>query len=205
MARRSDHTRAQLKEMAVTAGLEIVRDGGWAASAPGGVAARIGYTVGTLYHVFGSYDDLVLAMNARTLDHWFEYTGRALRGRAKGGDPIRALARSYIRYSRAHPNEWLALFELRIAEDKRIPAWYAAKMARFFDLLEGLLLPALRNDRKKAKRAARVLWAGIHGICILAMSKKLDMVGSESAGTLAESLVDNYMAGLARRGVKARR
>jgi hypothetical protein len=79
-----------------------------------------------------------------------------------------------------------------------LPEWYVPKMARFFTLVENILLPDMHNNRAKAKRAARVLWAGIHGICILALSGKLDLVGADSAEILAMSLVDNYMAGMTR-------
>lgn len=196
MARRSDHTREQLKEMAVQAGLEIIRSEGLSGFSARGVAGRIGYTAGTLYHLFGSYDNLLLEINGRTLDHWFHATEQALRSAKKGSHPIRVLATSYIRYSQDHANEWRTLFEYRVAEGTPLPEWYSAKMNRFFDLLEHLLLPLLHQNKKQAQRAARVLWAGIHGICILAHSRKLDLVSNESPEILAASLVDHYLAGI---------
>lgn len=197
MARRSDHSREELKELAIQAGLEIIKIEGFNKFSARKVAARIGYTVGTLYNVFGTYDDLILHINARTLDNWFEAMQEVFQYQQKG-DPIQAIGKFYIQYSREHYNVWIALFEHNIGEDKPLPEWYIPKLTQFFTLVEKLLLQVVKNNRKKAKRAARVLWAGIHGICILSLSKKLDLVDAESAEILAASFVDNYMAGLTR-------
>jgi AcrR family transcriptional regulator len=197
MARRSDHSREELKELAIQAGLDIIKNEGFSKFSARKVAAKIGYTVGTLYNVFGTYDDLILHINAHTLDSWFAEMQDAFQSHQKG-DPIQAIGKFYIQYSREHYNEWIALFEHNIGDDKPLPEWYAPKLTRFFTLVEKLLLPVVKDNRKKAKRSARILWAGIHGICILSLSKKLDLVGAESAEILAASFVDNYMAGLTR-------
>ena len=126
---------------------------------------------------------------------WFDAMQEALQAHKKG-DPVRALAQFYIQYSKAHYNEWIALFEHHMNDEKSVPQWYSSKMTRFFTLVEKLLLPVTNNNRKKAKRAARILWAGIHGISILSLSGKLDLVGAESSKTLANSFVDSYLAGI---------
>lgn len=68
MARRSDHSRDELREMALTAAEQIVLENGYESLSARKVASAIGYTVGTLYLVFENLDDLVLQVNARTLD-----------------------------------------------------------------------------------------------------------------------------------------
>jgi AcrR family transcriptional regulator len=195
MARRSDHSREELKELAIQAGLRIIKNEGFSNFSARKVAADIGYTIGTLYHVFGTYDDFILHLNARTLDIWYDVMQEDLRAHKKG-DPIRAMAKSYIRFSREYYNEWIALFEHHMHNGKPVPEWYEPKMIRFFALVEDLLLPMTNNSRKKAHRAARILWAGIHGISILSLSDKLDLVGAESAEMLANSFVDHYLAGV---------
>ena len=52
MARRSDHSREELREMAITAAEQIVVEQGYEGLSARKVAAAIGYTVGTLYLVF---------------------------------------------------------------------------------------------------------------------------------------------------------
>lgn len=193
MARRSDHTREELIALAVREGLALVDEKGFPSFSARGAAARMGYTVGTLYHVFGSLDEYILHINAATLDGWFEDMGKT--SASKLAD-IRYLASSYRDFAHSHTNRWLALFEHRMAEDKPVPLWYAEKMARFFALVERALLPHVANNSRKARRHAKILWAGIHGICILSVSGKLDVVEAETADVLIKHFLDTYLAGL---------
>ena len=49
------------------------------------------------------------------------------------------------------------------------------------------------HDRRKVKRDAQVLWAGIHGISILSLTGRLELVGAESTEALVNALIDNYL------------
>lgn len=195
MARRYDHSKEALQEMAIKAGQSIIQSQGLGKFSARKVAAEIGYTVGTVYNLFGSHDNLILHINARTLDAWFEDLQRTVAAR-KTPPSFEDLALYYIEYSAAHYNEWMALFEHSLPPDAPMPEWYIPKMRRFFELLEGMVLPYVKANRRKARRAARVLWAGIHGICMLSLSRKLDLIDSESAQILAKSFVENYLRGL---------
>lgn len=195
MGRRADHTHEELKEMAIKAGLKLIHQEGFSNFSARKVATNIGYSIGTLYNVFGGYDDLILHINARTLDEWFEVMQAAIVS-DKTKKPIHALAKAYIEYSRTHHPQWISLFEHHIDGNKNVPEWYMPKMTRFFILVEKPLLLMLGNNTRKAKRASRVLWAGIHGICVLSHSNKLDLVDSDSPEVLANSFIDNYLAGL---------
>jgi AcrR family transcriptional regulator len=195
MARRADHTREALKELAIQAGLDILKNEGSSGFSARKVATKIGYTVGTLYNVFTNYDDLVLHINARTLDEWFGIMQEGV-GDEAGIESIRHLAELYSAFSTSHYHQWLMLFQHSTISEHVVPDWYISKLSRFFLLVETLLRPLIPHDPQKVKRAARVLWAGIHGICMLSLSGKLDIVEAESAATLARSFVDNYIAGL---------
>jgi AcrR family transcriptional regulator len=195
MARRSDHSKDELKEMAITAGYNIIKSQGFSKFSARKVASEIGYTVGTIYHIFDSHDHLILHINAKTLDSWYAALEEII-AKSKKNITINGLATFYIDYSASHYNEWAALFEHTMSADRELPDWYVPKMRRFFDLLETLVMPYVKNNRRKARRSARVLWAGIHGICVLSLSKKLDLVESESTTILAKSFLDNYLRGL---------
>ena len=66
MGRRSDHSREEIRQMALQAAESIVTEGGYKALSARKVASEIGYTVGTLYLVFENLDELVLYVNGRT-------------------------------------------------------------------------------------------------------------------------------------------
>ena len=195
MARRADHTRDELTSLAIKAGLELIKKEGFSNFSARKVATKIGYTIGTIYHIFGSHEAFILHLNAHTLDEWYEFMQTAIK-RDKNKHPIKAMARAYVHYSRMHHEQWVALFEHHIQGD--VPAWYQAKFTRFFDLVEALLLPIVNNDAKKAKHETHVLWAGIHGICVLSLSGKFELVSAHSAETLAMSFIDSYLNGLHR-------
>lgn len=191
MARRSDHTREELMDLAIREGLDILDKDGLSGFSARRVAKAMGYTVGTLYHVFGDLDHYMLHVNARILDGWHEDLSRRLKRSKK--DPLIFLAQAYIDFARRHYNRWTTLFEFRMAGKAPLPGWYTEKLGRLFELVEAAILPHSGGDTQKARRDAKVLWAGIHGICVLSLSGKLDIVGAEKTEVLVNSLLDRYI------------
>ena len=192
MARRSDHTREELEKLAITAGWQRIDRDGLKAFSARQVASDIGYTIGTIYHLFGTHDALLLRINAHTLDDWFTTMQSAL-AKAKPKRALHQLATLYIDYSHSHQNRWLALFEHHLPADTPLPDWYQLKLARFFTLLEQAMMDATGCSAKRAKRDAQLLWASIHGIAILSLTGKLALVGKETPHSLAQRLIDQYM------------
>ena len=62
MARRSDHSRDELYELALVAARRIIEDGGYRALTARKVADHMGYSPGTLYNVFAGLDDVTDAL-----------------------------------------------------------------------------------------------------------------------------------------------
>ena len=85
MGRRSDHSREELEEMAIDAAAKIVETEGFQSLTARKVASKIGYTVGTLYHVFRNFDDLVIHLNARTIDEMAELIQKAVKRKRSPG------------------------------------------------------------------------------------------------------------------------
>ena len=67
MGRRNEHSREELKALALRAAGEIVAESGAAGLSMREVARRIGYTVGALYIVFTNLDDLIVHLNEQTI------------------------------------------------------------------------------------------------------------------------------------------
>lgn len=196
MARRSDHSREELREMALTAAEKIVVEQGYEGLSARKVAAQIGYTVGTLYLVFENIDDLILQINARTLDRLH---ARMTQPHANSIDPrdyLVQLGQAYIRFADEDPHRWAMVFEHRLAEDRSLPTWYQEKVARMFAMVEEGLQPlAKQHPQDQVMQASRALWGGVHGICILALSDNLGVAGVDSVQQLTESLIRNYLKG----------
>ena len=73
-------------------------------------------------------------------------------------------------------------------------------MGRVEEALAPLFPPGREADRQ---RAARVLWAGVHGITSLSTADKLSVVTTETASRLVDDLVGTYLAGLASEAASA--
>lgn len=202
MARRSDHTREEIKAMAIAAGRDLVRAGGLAGFSARKVAAAIGYTVGTLYNVFENHDDIVLHINAVTLEDLLVFMERRLGEDKSSGAAdvdltvLKALAGCYIDFARENYNCWSALFEHNLPPEVALPAWYGERIDALFLFIEQRLQTVIGDDATETRQTARVLWASIHGICALTLTHKLRLVGVETVEDLTESLIDNYVAGL---------
>ena len=196
MARRSDHSREELREMALEAAEKIVVEQGFEGLSARKIAKAIGYTVGTLYLVFENIDDLILQVNARTLDRLYARMAEAQSAAGGGRDWLLQLGEVYIRFADEDPHRWAMIFEHRLAEGRELPDWYRKKIARMFAIVEAALTPlAGGRPREEVAQAARVIWGGVHGVCILALGNRLGIAGVDSVQDLTESLISNYLAG----------
>lgn len=196
MARRSDHSREEIRRMALEAAEGIVVEHGLEGLSARKVATAIGYTVGTLYLVFENIDDLILQVNARTLDRLYARMAETRAHSADARDWLLQLGQVYIRFADEDPHRWSMIFEHRLAEGRELPDWYEQKIERMFAFVEEALAPlAGQHSRKEISQAARVIWGGVHGVCILALGDRLGVAGVDSVQELTESLISNYLAG----------
>jgi len=203
MARRSDHTRDEIRDMALQAAEQIVANEGSSALSTRRVAHAIGYTVGTLYLVFRNLDDLILQVNAKTLDDLQTRMVEAITRHGDGVARVLALGGTYLRFALERPHPFTLVFEHRLPGDEPVPVWYQERVTRVFDLLQQSLRAVLtEHSEADVASAARVIWGGVHGICVLALSRRISAVGAElPTEALVDSLIRNYLAGL--RGAKA--
>ena len=196
MGRRNEHTREELREISLLAAERLVAAHGLAGLSTRKVVACIGYTVGSLYMVFRNLDDLIVQMNERTLDTLYGKLATAVAGRPSPATAIRALAQAYLSFALVETNRWLALYEHRLPEGQTVTDSFTEKVARMFELVQhhlALLCP--HRSAADVALAARALWSGIHGICMLSLDRKLESVGGRSMQEVAGSLLDNYLAG----------
>lgn len=201
MARRSDHSREEIRQMALEAAEGIVAAEGYKGLSTRKVASAIGYTVGTLYLVFESHEDLVLQLNGRTLDALYEWM-RARSGNATSPrDNLLAMADAYIAFAESETPRWNLLFEFVAGQDNELPDWYQMKLGKLFGLAEAKLKPlAVQRSELELQQAARVLWASVHGICTLKIRHRMDLAGGQTTGEMARMLIDNFLKGFQQSG-----
>lgn len=196
MARRGDHTREEIHQMALGAAEAIIARDGYKGLSARKVASAIDYTVGTLYLVFENLDDLVLQVNGRTLDALFEWLLARRRGSGRPRDELLALADAYIDYAEAETPRWNMLFDYVAEKGNALPDWYLSKLGKVFGLAEAALKPlADHRSEREIQQAARVLWASVHGICTLKIRQRMDLAGGQSTAAMARMLIDNFLRG----------
>ncbi|MDR1890031.1 MAG: TetR/AcrR family transcriptional regulator [Zoogloeaceae bacterium] len=194
MARRGDHSREEIRRMALDAAEALVAVEGYKGFSARKVASAIHYTVGTLYLVFENLDDLVLQVNGRTLDKLFDWLS-ARRGEAEDPEAaLLALSNAYIAYAAIESPRWSMLFDYTAEKGDDLPEWYQRKLGRVFGLVEAALRPLAREELE-IQRASRVLWASVHGICILRIRQRMNPVGNQDAEGMVRMLIENFLRG----------
>lgn len=162
--------------MIINEGHRQMDDVGFARFSAREVAKRIGYAIGTLYNVYGSYDRLILAINARTVALLTDALERAL---ARGGDArMDSLVRGYFAFAQAHPKSWAAIYDHRLPPGASLPDWYADALAALTGIVDAEVARALPPHRRdEASALALSLLAVVHGHCELAVNGTFARLG----------------------------
>jgi AcrR family transcriptional regulator len=182
VGRRSDHSRAELETLIVTEGQKQMAETGFARFSAREVAKRIGYSIGTLYNVFGSYDTLILAINGRTMQLWARFLQDRLDAAGPDEDRLAVLVRGYFDFAQGNAHAWSAIYDHRLPLGEVPPDWYGEQRAPLMGIVVeeiAMVLPATAKTR--APELARSLVATVHGHCALAISGTFVLLGGESA------------------------
>ncbi|MDX2308901.1 MAG: TetR/AcrR family transcriptional regulator [Hyphomicrobium sp.] len=196
MGRRSIHTADELRALILEASTALISEQGLAGLSAREIARRIGYSPGTLYNVFDNLDELVLTIEGQMLDQLSAVLDTVASGRSHETFVLE-FARAYVRFTREHPKLWNLLFEHHLPADRTVPVWYQQKLDGLMSRLADALQPAMSGaSPDEIRRAASVLWAGVHGLTSLATADKLSAVTNESVGPLVDDLVGTYLSGV---------
>jgi AcrR family transcriptional regulator len=182
-----------LEDLFVKEGWRLLAETGLAQFSAREVAKRAGYSIGSVYNVFGSYDGLVLAINARTLALWAQHLRSRL---AEGGqDPIEILVRGYFEFAHANPWTWRAVYEHHLAGNGPAPDWYQAVVADLMGIVVGQIATALPGSAPAAVEAlSRSLVATVHGHCVFSVFRTFDLLGETDPAGAALARVREALA-----------
>lgn len=218
MARRSEHTRQELKQLALEAAIRLASDQGLSGLTARKIATEMGYTPGTLYLIFENLDELILHVNAQTLDDIYELMQAQLQCTDIARQGVHQLVDAYMQFATENHGLWSCLHEHK-PECKKIPEWFESRISRNFNLVEHTLeranlessktkesstaysktnmtvfdINSLNENEKKqdsspVELVARALWCAIHGVCVLALNSSLNVAGADSMQALVHHL-----------------
>ncbi len=195
MARRSDHSREELKELALSATEELLNEKPAHELSTRQIAKKMGYTVGTLYQIFNNLPDLLLHVNARTLTHLYQQC-HELDLSEHAQTNICNYALTYFKFAHQHQSLWELIFDNQVLVNDELPDWYLSKVVILFTLVEVQLKNIQpQASEKEITKTSRVLWSSVHGICMLSINDNLfsdDVCTSEA---LIHSLINNFLQG----------
>jgi AcrR family transcriptional regulator len=178
VGRRSDHSRAELHAMIVKEGHRQISGVGYAQFSAREVAKRIGYSVGTIYNVLGSHDQLILAINGVTLDQWRAHLEMRLARETQ--ERLRAAIEAYFEFAILHRHAWTALYDFRLPEGEALPDDYWRKLEAIIDIVVTEVAAALPASRAEdASALARSLLATVHGHCFFTLNGTFALLGEE--------------------------
>lgn len=185
-----------LKDDIIRVATEMVKDNGMTSLSIRKISKATGCAVGTIYNAFNSLDEIILTINSATMSKLHKQLEEEAQKEADSFKAILGFAQTYVAFSRRNFHQWSMLVDHKLPEGETVPDWFQKKVDNLFTLVSQVVSPVVDADQEKADRAARVLWASLHGVCSLSVSGKLDVVKSEAAEILADSLVRNYLKGL---------
>src|ERR1043165_3571264 len=196
--------RRKLRDALISAAERTIEKEGLGGMRARELAHKVGCAVGAIYNVFTDLDDLIVAVNALTLEQ-LEKT-LTLAGE-KGSDPqagaiktLTHLALAYTDYAAANRRRWRALFDHRLAEDKEVPAWYQAQLARLFVYIEEPLRSlAPQMAPKERMQRARSLFSAVHGIVLIGLEEKLQSIPLSVVREQVTFMVETLAKGLAQK------
>lgn len=195
MARRSEHSQEEIKDMVLNAAEIIVAEESFTELKVRRVAMDIGYTVGSIYMVFNNMADLFMHVKGRTLDDITHRLNQEIDSRP-ADKIIEQLAISYHSYAINNYNLWNMIFEHRLAEDESLPDWYQEKIDSIFSLIETQFSRLSGNhNEEQITLAARSLWSGVHGVCTLSLTGKISLLGTDNTEQAVTLLVNNFIKG----------
>lgn len=200
MGRRSDHTAHELRELLVAEGHALLSEKGFARFSARAAARRAGYSVGTIYNVFGSLDGYLIAINSRTFVMWAGALETALQGvPAQKTARLEALVLAYFEFAVANRHAWMAIYDHRIDRAIAIPKDDEAAREALTGIVDrevGAWLAAQGSglDEASVRRLVRSLIATVHGHCALALSGSYALMNEQEPASQALARVLEILA-----------
>src|SRR3954451_15442719 len=174
--------REKLKDALIDAAERTIERDGLRALRARDLAAEVGCAVGAIYNAVADLDELIYAVNARTLaalEKTFTAAGDDGAGAPSADSAIAQfvrLALAYTDFAAANRPRWRALFGHQPPAGREVPMSYMADQLRLFSYVERplqVLMPAVTPERRTL--LARSLFSAVHGIVVLGLEEKLQL------------------------------
>ena len=158
------------------------------------LAKGCGCSIGTVYNIFEGMDEIVLRLNARSLDILYGQILEALEGEDDLKSAVRAMSGAYMQFAKEHPHRWKMLFENESVE--RAPKWYLDVVNAKLREIETELVRRFYISMEEAMKLVGFFWAAIHGITSIMLNKKTRVVKDIIREADLDAYVDHCLMGM---------
>lgn len=192
MARRSSHSREELAALVVTAARELVESEGSQGLTMRGIAAKIGYSAGSIYNAVGDQELVRRRVDADVLTGLVACLEAVPRSEA-AMERAERIAETYVDYVLGHARLWAALLEHPPLPGDPVPDFYAGPRARLIEIVAETIQPFF-TDPAELRLAVIALWSALQGVAALAVGGNLHFLAGEAAPKeIARSIVRRYL------------
>ena len=196
MARRADHSRDELADLVISAAEALARDEGLRGVAMRRIATAIGYAPGSIYNAVGDLDEVLLRVNARTLERLRVHLAGVVDPARAPLDNALAVADAYLGFVTGQPRLWGLVLEHVLPKGSAFPVWYDTALSATTSLVNEVLRPLIPDEAER-RRSVATLWAALHGLASLSTSGKLAIVDEDDPREMAHLLIRRFLAGAA--------
>ena len=197
MARRNDHSQEEIKAMILNAAETLVAEGGYSELKVRSIAMEIGYTVGSIYMLFENLADLIMHLQARTLDD-LSVQLQQLPTEDSPSHCLQNIAIAYFKFAQQHYHRWQMVFRQPIAKDETFPEWYKARFEQLYEPIEQQFrLMSIQCSSSDIRVSAQAFMGGIHGICsfLMPLHKENEYQHAEQTESILTLFVGNFVRG----------
>jgi AcrR family transcriptional regulator len=194
MARRSDHRPEELKQLIREAGCRQLAELGAENFSARQVAEDIGYTVRTVYNVFGNHQNLLLDLHRQTLADCYAALTDSLAHTRR--NRLHVWVEALVDFATTNRNRWLAVSTLILKPVTVRPPDMNEACAALLQQLETELEPFVAGYPALLHRTAQTFWASLLGMLQLSLNSTFKGFALDDSKRLARDLVDTYLRGL---------
>ncbi len=141
------------------------------------IAKRANITATSIYLHFDNKDDLLLALMEESIEHLKESLVKEINPAKDFISQLEDLARAYIQFAFQHPQEYEIIYMVRPEEMPKYPKQKFKQIRSGYELLTEIIKEGKekgRIDVEDPTISAYTLWAQLHGVVSVVLSKRLD-------------------------------
>lgn len=201
---KNDLDRLEIKDQTLLTAKKIIIDQGVKALTARKLAKENNYSVGTLYNLFHSIDEIIVQITLTSLTKLCETIQFSL---AEIEDPeikLQIFARQLNDFILTNPNLAVLIFADLIEHCSPLPEEYSQKINELFSPLENVfehLFPAVNPSVRQ--KLFKVYAASLMGIMSLLSKKVLSSIGTDDSLIISELLLTMYLTGMKKLNAKS--